>query len=149
MSMEKSLWTWMRDNSRTMNRLDLQRVENRVSRGMPDVNGFYTYEFWVELKGALRPVRSTSKLRFELSDFQVRWMQKRWIMGGLAWLYMRVGTGSRISRYIICPGEPGHLERMQSGVTEADVAAMSLLPPDHTFQEAIYRFAHRMDYPLI
>jgi hypothetical protein len=148
MSYERNLWGWMRDQGRRVPGLILDRVENPCMRGMADLNGIYACaDFWVELKGAKRPVRPTTRLRFELSPWQVSWLTRRWAAGGRTWVYLRVGEGAHISRYLICPGEPGHLERLQSGVTEAEVAEMSLLPPDHTFLQAIHRFAHRLDYP--
>jgi hypothetical protein len=149
MAYEKNLWGWMRDHKRTMPDLELDRVENPCMRGMSDANGIYSgSEFWAELKGARRPVRPTTRLRFELSEWQVNWLHRRWRAGGRVWVYVRVGEGSRIARYVVCPGEPGHLERLQAGVTEAELAAMSLLPPNHSFQDAIHRFAHRLDFPL-
>lgn len=148
MAYEKHLWTWMRDQAKRVRDVEMDRVENPCMRGMPDVNGIYaSTEFWVELKGAKRPVRPTTRLRFELSPWQLHWLTRRWSLGGRVWVYIRVGEGARISRYVVCPGEPGHLERLQAGVTEAELAEMSLLPPDHAFMDAVRRFAHRLDYP--
>lgn len=148
MSYERNLWGWMRDQSKRVADLVLDRVENSCMRGMADVSGIYAAsDFWVELKGAKRPVRPTTRLRFELSPWQVAWLQRRWAAGGRTWVYLRVGEGARISRYVVCPGEPGHLERLQAGVTEEEVAGMSLLPAAHSFMDAVRRFSHRLDYP--
>lgn len=136
----------MNDHGKTVRGLHMTRVENKLGGGTPDVNLSYAgRDAWVELKGANRPARPTTAIRFKFQPGQIPWLEKRWRCGGLSWLYVRVGFG-KVSRYVLCPGVPGLLGCVEQGMTEAQLAEASDLEPDHPFEEALSRFCHRLDY---
>lgn len=136
MAREARLWDWLKAGTKAVPLLHIRRIENLVGEGDPDVegccNGIY---FEIELKGCDRPARG-GKLNFEVRQSQVLWHRKRWRCGGNLWLYVRVGKGSDVCRYLL----PGSLTgRIYEGVTEADLARMSVLPPKHSPVDLIRR----------
>lgn len=137
MAREVRLWEWLRDGLRGTPGLHMRRVENLVSEGDPDVDGCWNgLYFELELKGCNRP-KAGGLLDFDVRQSQVIWHRKRWRCGGNVWLYARVGIGRDVKRYLV-PGSRTAL--VKEGVTEAQLAAMSVLPPDHGVLDLL-RFA--------
>lgn len=136
MSREVRLWSWLRDGLRGVQGLHMRRVENLTSEGDPDVDGCWLGRYFeLELKGCDRPKRD-GFLDFDVRQSQVVWHRRRWRCGGNVWLYARVGKGTDVRRYLV----PGCLTgQVQEGVTEADLARMSVLPPGHTPMELLER----------
>lgn len=134
MARETRLWSWLKDGTKHLPYLHMRRVENLVSEGDPDVDGCHQgVYFEAELKGCDRPARG-GKLGFEVRRSQVLWHRRRWKAGGNLWLYIRVGFGKDVARYLV----PGNLTgQIFEGVTEADLVRMSVLPPKHTPVEAL------------
>lgn len=124
-----------------LERLDMRRVENLVGRGTPDVEGCWDgRQFWIELKGADRPGRRASPVRYDLTRPQVLWHRRRWACGGAVWLYLRVGRGVGIKRYLI----PGcHSGLVEQCVTEDQLAELTVLPPDHKFTDFLRRVVYQ------
>ncbi len=96
--------------------LHIQRVENLVGSGAPDVEGKLREgsQFWIELKSAARPKRD-GPIRFKVRDSQVEWMRRRVAVGGQAWLLLQVGSGRAAERYLVWGG---HAAKVQEGWTE-------------------------------
>jgi hypothetical protein len=73
----------------------LDRVENMVLAGMPDVNGVYCgTEFWIELKSCdVLPARAGSRVFGDggLRGEQVVWLAKRARHGGRVFVLARAG----------------------------------------------------------
>lgn len=137
MAREVRLWEWLRDQLRGTEGLHMRRVENLVSEGDPDVDGCWNGRYFeLELKGCNRP-KQGGLLDFDVRQSQVIWHRKRWRCGGNVWLYARVGMGRDVRRYLV-PGFKTAL--VKEGVTEEQLAAMAVLPPDHTALELL-RFA--------
>lgn len=134
MAREVRLWEWLRDSLRGTEGLHMRRVENLVSEGDPDVDGCWQGRYFeLELKGCDRPAKD-GPLSFDVRQSQVIWHRRRWKCGGNIWLYIRVGKGREVRRYLV----PGNLTgRVQEGVTEAELARMSVLPPGHTAAELL------------
>ena len=129
MAREVRLWEWLRDRLKGTPGLHMRRVENLVSSGDPDVDGCWNSRYFeLELKGCDRPKRD-GLLAFEVRPMQVIWHRKRWRCGGNTWIYARVGIGRDVRRYLV-PGFKA--QQVRDGVTESQLAAMSVLPPDHT-----------------
>jgi hypothetical protein len=80
----------------------MQRVENLVGTGTPDVEGFYRKQFWIELKAVGRPING--HIDVEVSPEQVAWHRRRQRAGGATWFLIQVGSGHGAKRYLI----PGH-----------------------------------------
>jgi hypothetical protein len=134
MAREVRLWEWLKDNLRGTEGLHMRRVENLVSEGDPDVDGCWLGRYFeLELKGCDRPVKD-GLLNFDVRQSQVIWHRRRWKCGGNVWLYIRVGKGREIKRYLI----PGSLTgRVREGVTEAQLAELSVLPCGHSATELL------------
>lgn len=126
---ETSLWNWLKRSRLELEAdLHINRVENAVGSGMPDVEGFlYNHgQFWIELKCSERPTRSTSKLTLATRgrDDQKRWLTKRWGLGGAAWMLIQVGSGHKATKYLV----PGlWADKVYSGVTEHDLQEYDVL----------------------
>jgi hypothetical protein len=111
MALESALWKSLRqimDPTRYptfATRVHLERVENGVGEGFPDVDGFV--RGWgpiqFELKSAARPVRSSTPIRFKVRPLQPPWNIRRWLAGGNNWWLLQVGEGHDRS-VILAPG---------------------------------------------
>jgi hypothetical protein len=107
MPTEATLWRWLSQARRALARpadLHLERLENMVGVGHPDVEGCYQgVQFWLELKVAKRPARNTTKLRFgsPLRDSQVEWAKKRIAAGGRVWYLIQIGAAQDRQVYLI------------------------------------------------
>ncbi len=118
---EKSLWKWLRKAQAELgDKLDMERVENGVVRGTPDVDGclgglLSGSHFKIELKTADRPARRTTPVRFRFQVGQSEWLARRWEVGGRAWLLVQVGSGGNARRFLIA-GYEAH--RVEAGMTE-------------------------------
>lgn len=145
MAREVRLWEWLRDGLRSVPDLHMRRVENLVSEGDPDVDGCWAGRYFeLELKGCDRPKRDGS-LDFEIRQSQAIWHRKRWRCGGNLWLYVRVGLGRGTRRYLIpgCHTYGLRQKQEKEGIVEAELAALSTLPPGHTAIELLERAAQR------
>lgn len=107
---ESSLWAWLRDGLKGSGlRHHVQRVENSVKVGTPDVEGIIEggLPFWIELKVATVLV-SRPQLRVETTAHQVFFAQKRWQVGGNSWYLIRAGKHPRWEHFLV-PGEHSEL----------------------------------------
>lgn len=124
---ESGLWKWLRKAEKTFrDRLDMNRVENSLGSGMPDVEGVLdAHQFWIELKSTARPTRETTPVRFAVRDreAQERWLARRWRFARNTWLLCQVGERHKAVRYLI-PGD--YAASVYAGVTEDELAAMSV-----------------------
>lgn len=82
----------------------INRIENAVSIGMPDVNCCIEgSEFWIELKSPIEPKRQTTKLfgsNHKLSQDQMNWMLSQRNAQGQAWVLI-----STDKRWMLVPIE--------------------------------------------
>jgi len=123
---ETSLWKWLRDGTRDMRpRLHLERIENDVGTGTPDVAGYLGQCFWIELKAAAR----RPMVDCGVDPDQVRWHRNRANAGGASWFLIQVGSGRDAERFLI----PGYraLEFTEKVPLER-LRALAVLPPDTT-----------------
>jgi hypothetical protein len=116
---ETSLWRWL-SRARKQERsggLHIQRVENSVASGTPDVEGCLRGhgQFWIELKSVDRPKRTGGRLAVKIRDAQVEWMRRRYMAGGNVWMLIQVGRGNDAERYLVHGCKAKHV---QDGVTE-------------------------------
>lgn len=107
--------------------LEINRVENKARRSMGDVEGIVARpghgQFWIELKTTHRPKRTTTPIRVKFQDGQSYWLDKRWGMGGNAWLLVQVGKGHQAKRYLV-PGCNAPI--VEEGVTEDKLFGLSI-----------------------
>lgn len=75
----------------------VERIENGISAGTPDVNYCLRgTEGWVELKAPLEPKRPSTPLfgsNHDVSIDQLNWFHKQHMAGGIGWLL--IGTDKR------------------------------------------------------
>lgn len=96
MAGEAAFWDWLAGQlaAQLPSRVyDVQRVEDMLTQGVPDVNlCVQGREFWLELKSLLTlPARATTPVRFErYTTDQRNWLRRRWRAGGRAFLLLRV-----------------------------------------------------------
>jgi hypothetical protein len=93
MGREASLWDLFRTNIGPF--ADLERVENRVNEGTPDVNYCMNGgagEGWIELKDIEDwPARDATPVRIEhVTQVQRDWWQRRALAGGHIYVLLRV-----------------------------------------------------------
>ena len=141
MAREVRLWEWLRDGLKPIADLHMRRVENLVMEGDPDVQACWQGRYFeLELKGCDRPVRVGSILIFEVRRAQAIYHRKRWRCGGCNWFYVRVGRDQAVARYLV----PGiYAKELEAGVTEAQLAGLSVMHPGHSVTDLLNRASHR------
>ena len=143
---ETSLWRWLEPARKDFGaaKLHMDRVENSAGSGMPDVEGcLLCKQFWIELKIAGRPKRGGNVDVKHLRPKQVEWLHNRWLVGGCAWILVRVeskDTGSD-KRYYLIAGE--HSMEMRAGMDEARMVELSVIASDATRREIVRRACKR------
>ena len=128
MARESSLWKWLSKARLALpDTLQIERVENSIAAGFPDVDGFLAPAgaFQIELKSTERPARPATPVRFALRgrEKQIEYMRKRWELGGNAFFLLQVGSGSDRILYL-APGNIG--AELQRGITEMALAIACL-----------------------
>jgi len=111
---ENALWNWLKKAGHryfTPETLHMHRVENSVETGCPDMEGCQedphgsgVKSFWTELKSCPEP-GPAGLVDVALTGEQQYWLFARDRMGGLAWLLVRVGAGSKRRHYLLHGGE--------------------------------------------
>jgi hypothetical protein len=140
MARESSLWNWLaKARFEFGDALQIQRIENSICAGTPDVEGFLSLPdhtrrtltklptegaFWLELKSEERPARPTTPIRFKLKgrEAQIEFMRHRWELGGNAFWFLQVGSYAE-RRLFLIPGNDG--KEIARGVTESELLALS------------------------
>lgn len=131
MAKEISLWNWLKKSRLLYRRsLHLCRVENSSIKGMPDVEGqvIKACPFWIELKSAKRPAKSTTPVRFPTKDreAQVEWAKRRSEVGGRCYMLLQVGSGSDRRIYLV---HGLNSQKVHDGLTEQELKRLNLLRP--------------------
>ncbi len=134
---ETSLWKWLKKALLQIDNLDMTRIENGSGEGTPDVEGFMTDQFWIELKVCDRPKRVTTIIRPRFEPQQIPWLKRRCSVGGKAWCLIQIGSGHEAKRYLIHGSKIGLLEH---GATEDLFLTYSVCLP-HDNQKQILHWA--------
>lgn len=99
--LESNLNHWLRDGVKgrfKRGELDMNRIENAVGSGMPDIEGCLRgNQFWVESKIA----RGKGLLRIKWRPRQIPWLRRRWLAGGSCFFLAQAGAGNGARRYLI------------------------------------------------
>ncbi len=137
MTRETQLWSWLK-KARLYYRmaLHMNRVENSIGTGMPDVEGCLenAKSFWIELKVSERPKRPTTNVKVKFQVNQPEWLKRRWRLSGTAWLLVQVGSGSEARRYLI---QGGLAQDVKDGVPEKYLQIMDVLKDEKSITPAI------------
>ena len=100
MAKEKVLWAWLRRGVRGLPGNDMERVENSVANGTPDVDGCLKGgAYKIELKRT--PARQNGNVKVKFQPMQIPWLEKRWKSGANVWVLLAVGEGHTVRRYLI------------------------------------------------
>lgn len=127
MSREVQLWDALSKAKYVLREsLHMDRIENLVTPGMPDVEGYLHKmgQFWFELKSEERPTNSETPVRFKMRPRQIEWLRHRWEIGGACFWLLQVGSGTRRRVYML---EGRHGAKIDFGLTEAQIAELDIL----------------------
>jgi len=91
---EQGFWRWLQPKLKTVPYLQVDRVENRVSKSMPDVsytagpppNGVHG---WIELKALVKESRTGGFTLPHYTPGQRSWIHRRGRAGGFVWLLLQ------------------------------------------------------------
>lgn len=135
-SRETSLWQWLKKAIPLYKyKLHMNRVENSVMTGMPDVEGcLLGKQFWIELKVVGAPARMHTLIKPTFQPSQLPWLRRRALAGGRAFVLLQVGSGRRARRYLLRADEAQQLE---GGLTETAIAELSLVDPKVTTEKLV------------
>lgn len=141
MARESALWarikTAITELRHKKHVVDLQRLENAVGTGHPDVEGCIDgAQIWIELKSNLKhPVRSTTIIHPKLRQSQSEWHRDRTAAGSRChWVLIQVGDGSKASLYLI-PGD----RYAEIHASEPELELLSVVPPTIPLAELLLR----------
>ena len=131
MARESALWARIRGTAIPellwkKHAVDLQRLENSVGQGHPDVEGCIDgAQIWIELKSEDRPVRPTTAVKPKTRPSQSIWHKERTKAGSrIHWVLLQVGEGRKARLYLI-PGD----RYDEICTTEAELELLSVLSP--------------------
>lgn len=118
--------------------IDLQRLENMVGAGHPDVEGCVDGDqVWIELKSCMRPARADTPIRPKARPSQEIWHRMRTNAGCRCnWILIQVGEDRDGVLYLI----PGSRYK-EIIAPEAHLAEMSVVPATATVADVILRAA--------
>lgn len=125
---ETALWNWLKTHFKELrpHRHDVQRIENAVAKGTPDVEGCIGgRSFWCELKVA--HAMAGDRWRVRITPEQVKFALRRSRAGGKSWVLVRVcGASWRDNRHYLVPG---HLsEELLEPTSRARLEELSACP---------------------
>jgi hypothetical protein len=146
---ESSLWARLKETGIVELRyrgfkVDLQRLENSVAAGHPDVEGFIKAphanigsQVWIELKSEGRPARKSTPIHPKTRESQSIWHKNRTEAGCRChWVLLQVGEGRRAALYLI----PGcYYDRLEA--PESELASISVVSPDASPAEVLEQAA--------
>lgn len=100
MARENVLWKWLKRGAQKVTELHMERVENSVANGTPDVDGCWIGDcFKIELKRS--PARTDGMVQIKFRPLQMPWLRKFWKCGGNGWVLLAVGEGHNVQRFLI------------------------------------------------
>ena len=100
MARENVLWKWLKRGAQKLPEFHMERVENGVASGTPDVDGCWTSDsFKIELKRS--PDRQDGMVEISFRPLQQPWLRKYWKCGGNGWVLLAVGEGHNVKRFLI------------------------------------------------
>lgn len=137
-TLEKNLWRWVKTGCRgefQEQSLYMERVENSVASGTPDVDGCLNGAcFKIELKTAARPRNPGNCVAVKFTPAQIPWHKRYARSAGPSFILIQVGSGSAARRYLIHGDKAANV---QLGVPESTLNRLSVTPSDATAAEII------------
>lgn len=126
---ESQLWAWLRKAADMLRKdADVQRIENGVAKGTPDVEGCIRGEtFWCELKVA--HAMANDRWRIHITVSQVRRARARRRAGGRSWVLIRAcGATAHLNRHYLVDGFDA--EHLLEPVSTDELQKMSAVHAD-------------------
>lgn len=142
MARESELWQRCKNGAKSLRQdghlIDLQRVENLVGCGHPDVEGCIDgRQVWIELKSCSRPARPDTPIRPKARMSQEIWHAERVKSGCRCnWILIQVGEGSESALYLI----PGN-RYADIKVPESQLKLLSAVPRHWSLSSILWRAA--------
>jgi hypothetical protein len=138
---ESRLWSWLSQARRVYKEdLHIDRVENSIIQGMPDVEGcLLGMQFWIELKCETRPKNPNTLIKPKFQLAQIPWIEKRIAAGGRAHVLLQVGQGHAARRYLIHGSKAVLLE---NGWMEQELRHLALSDPKASPEKIILKAAN-------
>lgn len=139
-ALESALWSRVKTGGTELrlrkHKVHLERIENGVGVGRPDVNGCIDGDtFDIELKSELRPKRATTFIRPKVRQSQAVWMHERASAGcRTVWVLIQVGEYSGARLYLI-PGT----KYEDIIAPESDLELMSVIDPKTPMADVLLR----------
>ena len=141
MARESALWARLRGTAVPellwkKHKVLLERIENLVSAGRPDVEGCIdSLWIFIELKSEDRPARPSTPIRPKTRPSQSIWHREATNAGSrVHWVLLQVGEGRKARLYLI-PGD--RYDEIEA--TEAELELLSVLPPTATPADILLR----------
>jgi hypothetical protein len=125
---ETALWGWLKKPIASLHLPQhIQRIENAVARGTPDVEGcINSHAFWCELKVASAMARGRWRIR--ITPEQVRFALRRHGAGGKSWVLVRAcGDTWGSNRHFLISG--GDTEELLEPISDERLTALSFCAP--------------------
>lgn len=138
MARESALWDRLKSATVKLraegHRIDLQRLENAIAAGHPDVEGCIDGDqIWIELKSEERPKRPATPIRPKLRDSQSIWHRQRCAAGcRINWVLLQVGEAHDARLYLV-PGT--HYDRLD-GIVEIELEPFFVASPAEVLMKA-------------
>jgi hypothetical protein len=145
MALEKALWGRLLRGKKALQaekkfRIHMERVENEIAAGNPDVDGCGEgMPFMIELKTCMRPAREVTPIKPKLREKQIEWHKNRTDAGSRThWVLLQVGEGKDAKLYLI-PGKFFNKENLHC--PESDLELISVCDPGISAVDVIRRVA--------
>jgi len=135
-SLEKNLWAWLKRGTLRCRDLHMERVENSIAEGTPDVDACYQgADFKIELKTGSVTIRH-GYVRTKFQPKQLPWIKRRTKVGGRAFVLIQIGR----VRYLV----PGRLceNFYRTDFTLGELEGISIVPPKSSAMDVIGACAH-------
>ena len=138
-SLERNLWAWLKRGSFRSRELDMERVENGVGDGTPDVDGcFEGVSFKIELKVGDATKREAF-VRTSFRPMQLPWIKERTRVGGRVFVLLQIGR----YRYLVAGKDCQEFKRKDLTLNELE--KLSIVPIKCSPMDVLRACAH---YPL-
>jgi hypothetical protein len=142
MARESALWDRLKTAGKALrlsgHLVDIQRLENLVGVGHPDVEGCIDgAQIWIELKSEMRPARPWTTIHPKKRPSQAIWHRERSLAGcTVNWILLQVGEATSARLYLV----PGWCyDKIEA--TEAEIASLSVVPPNAFPSDVLLRAA--------
>jgi len=134
MAIDAGLWAWIQPVWKTIKGLHVERVENTVASGTPDVDGCYqSSAFKIELKRGVT-FKTNDEVEITFRKSQPGWLKSRWNAGGNAWVLIKTGMAAKMKVYLIRGCDIGKLrtvgEKSIWRTNERHLSDISVIAPN-------------------